>query len=190
MNGAIAVAILAGGRARRFPGKLEQPIGGRPMLAGVYEGAAATGWPVYLIGTRPLLPSIEGIDARTIADAAPGTGPLQAFAAACAAIQEPLVVALAGDEPYVDAALLRDLERCWVAGDEAVVPRHDGGIEPLAALYDRRAVLRESAAATSAGASMHALIQRLRVRYVPTPQRYFANVNTPDDLARVQRERA
>lgn len=190
MNGDIAIAILAGGRATRFPGKLERAIGGRPMLAGVYEGAVATGWPVYLVGTPPLLPSIEGIDARTIADSAPGTGPLQALAAACAAIEEPRVLALAGDEPNVDAALLRELVRCWVTGDEAVVPRHDGGIEPLAALYDRRAVLRENTAAAGAGASMHALIQRLRVRYVPTPQRYFANVNTPDDFARAQRERA
>jgi molybdenum cofactor guanylyltransferase len=190
VNEAIAIAILAGGRATRFPGKLERTIDGRPMLAGVYEGAVATGWPVYLIGSPPLLPAIEGLDARTIADSAPGTGPLQALAAACAAIQEPRVLALAGDEPYVDAALMHDLERCWVAGDEAVVPRHDGGIEPLAALYDRRAVLRESSAAGGAGASMHALIRRLRVRYVPTPQRYFANVNTPDDFARVLRERA
>jgi molybdopterin-guanine dinucleotide biosynthesis protein A len=184
MTGQIAIAILAGGRATRFPRKLERPVNGRPMLEIVYQRASETGWPAYVVGNAPFVPDVlPGAD--TISDAVPGSGPLQAFVAACSALTQDRVVALAADEPRVDASLLRELATAWSAGDEAVVPQHEAGVEPLAALYDRAAVLRE-AAAMDAAASMHALLARLRVRYVPMQRQAFANVNTPDDYARLQ----
>jgi molybdopterin-guanine dinucleotide biosynthesis protein A len=43
-----AIVLLAGGEARRFPGKLEFGVAGRPMLAHCYDRVRATGWPVFI----------------------------------------------------------------------------------------------------------------------------------------------
>ncbi|HEX8805295.1 MAG TPA: hypothetical protein VF741_00045, partial [Candidatus Aquilonibacter sp.] len=72
----------------------------------------------------------------------------------------------------------------WQHGDEAVVPEHDGRLEPLAALYDREALLREAwECLHGEDRSMHALLARLRVRRVPCDAQAFANINTSADLA-------
>jgi molybdopterin-guanine dinucleotide biosynthesis protein A len=187
MSAGIAIAILAGGRATRLARKLERPIAGKPMLHVVYEHALETGWPVYIVGSAPFLPDVPA-KARTIDDASPGGGPLQAFVAACETLVQPRVFALAADEPHVDAQLLADLASAWVDGDEAVVPQHEDGSEPLAALYERVAVLREAPDASAARGSMHALLARLRVRHVHSQRSTFANVNTQADYDRLQRE--
>jgi molybdopterin-guanine dinucleotide biosynthesis protein A len=189
VNADVAVAILAGGRASRFPKKLEREVGGRSMIVSAYERARATGWPVYVVGSAPFLPELlDGAD--VIPDREAGGGPLQALVSACEALNCEHVVALAADEPFVDTALLRELLAAWIEGDEAAVPKHEGGIEPLAAAYDRRAVLREAPTANADGGSMHALLARLRVRHVPSPRRSFANVNTPRDYQRALAELA
>ena len=56
-------------------------------------------------------------------------------------------------------------------------------IEPLAALYDRRAILREGSTLLRGGRSaMHALVERLTARFVPLDKCYFHNVNREADL--------
>ena len=184
-----AIVILAGGNATRFPGKLERRIDGEPMLLRVYRHARATGWPVYVAGKGWNAPEIDAqLDSPVLTDRRPGNGPLQAFLSACDAIECERIVALAADEPFVDARLLADLAAAWRPGDEAVAPEHDGRFEPLAALYLRSAVRRESAPLIEGGSrAMRALIGRLQTRFVAVPDRYFANVNTPQDLHRAMR---
>ena len=80
--------------------------------------------------------------------------------------------------------MLDELSASWQPGDEAVVPEHDGRLEPLAALYDRYAVLREGLELRRRGrTAMRDLLARLRVRALPADGRYFINVNREDDLA-------
>jgi molybdopterin-guanine dinucleotide biosynthesis protein A len=181
-----AIVILAGGNATRFPGKLERRIGGEPMLLCVYRHARATGWPVYIAGRGWNAAEIDAqLDAPVLVDRRPGDGPLQAFLSACDAIEAERIVALAADEPYVDARLLASIAAAWQPGDEAVAPEHDGRFEPLAALYVRSAARREAARLVEGGSrAMRALIGRLQTRFVAVPGRYFANINTPQDLHR------
>jgi molybdopterin-guanine dinucleotide biosynthesis protein A len=183
----VGIALLAGGRATRLPRKLERPVAGRSLIERAYESAIETGWPVYVVGNAPYLPALPS-SARIVPDVTPGGGPLQALVAACTALSQARIIALAADEPLLYAAFLGDLAAAWVDGDEAVVPQHPGGVEPLAAIYDRTAVLRESGATAANGGSMHALLARLRVRYIAARRDAFANVNTPADYERVQRE--
>ena len=90
--------------------------------------------------------------------------------------------AVAGDSPGITTEVLSRLERAWKDGDEAVVPDHDGRREPLAALYDREAFAREARILLRGGdASMHGLLERLRVRYVAMPAVHFVNINTAED---------
>ena len=186
MADGIAILILAGGNARRFPGKLERTIGGAPMIVRVYDAMRATARPVYVAGKGTFPPAIDArLECPLLVDRRPGSGPLSALISACGTIAHERVFAIAADEPLVDASVLERLADAWQPGDRAAVPEHDGRIEPLAALYATSSVLHEGF--TLAGqdrASMHDLIERLDARRVPVPGRYFANVNTPADLRR------
>jgi molybdopterin-guanine dinucleotide biosynthesis protein A len=184
-----AIVILAGGRATRFPGKLERSFDGEPMLLRVFHNARATGWPVYVAGSRAFDPATAAaIDAPILPDRWPQAGPLRAFLSACTAIDHARVFALAADEPRVDRELLETLADAWQPGDETIVPTHGGRIEPLAALYARTAFLREARASIQRGnESLHGVIERINARFVAVSESYFVNVNTPEDLRRAAR---
>jgi molybdopterin-guanine dinucleotide biosynthesis protein A len=100
------------------------------------------------------------------------------------------VFAVAGDAPYLDARFLEELEAARRPGDEAIVPvyRTDGRdqVEPLAALYDRPAFLREGYRVLRSGnGGPRAVLERLRVRHYPVASdARFASINTPADYAR------
>jgi molybdopterin-guanine dinucleotide biosynthesis protein A len=183
--GDAAIVILAGGAATRFPGKLEREIDGTPMLLRVYERLRGAR-PIYIAGKGGFPDALDArLDCTLILDRQPGRGPLTALVDACGAIGARRVFAVAADLPNVDAALLDELERAYRDGDEAVVPKHAGGIEPLAALYDRKAVLEHGSALLERNENaMRDLLAGLRVRHVPMEPARFVNVNTPADLER------
>lgn len=180
----VAIVLLAGGAASRFPRKLEHRIDGRPMLARSFDRLRAYGRPVYVAARGSFSPELDAqIDAPLLVDRHPGGGPLRAFLDACAVIRAPRLFAVAADQPNVDASLLARLSAAWRDGDEAVVPQHDGKIEPLAAIYDRRAALREGfELRASRKNGVRDLIARLRARFVTCESDYFHNVNRPEDL--------
>jgi molybdopterin-guanine dinucleotide biosynthesis protein A len=183
--GDTAVVVLAGGEARRFPGKLEHRVDGATMIARVVDNVRASGWPVYIAGKGSFPAGVdERLDTPLLVDRRPGEGPLRALLFACAAIRAERLFAVAADQPRLVAAVLQRLAASRQPGDEAVVPEHDGEIEPLAALYERRAVLREGFELRRAGGrAMRDLIGRLAARFVPLDAAYFHNVNSPADLA-------
>jgi molybdopterin-guanine dinucleotide biosynthesis protein A len=180
-----AIVILAGGAATRFPGKLEREIDGTPMLLRVYERVRGSR-PVYVAGKGDFTGEIDArLDCTLLLDRTPGRGPLGALVDACGAIGARRVFAVAADLPNVDAALLDELERARCDQDEAVVPNHVGGAEPLAALYHRAALVERGSALLREGRSaMRDLLAALRVRYVPMDPARFVNVNTPADMER------
>ena len=81
-------------------------------------------------------------------------GPTAGRSAAC--FRQPVetraqrIFAVAGDAPLVTAPLVETLLQARRDGDEAVVPEHDGRLEPLAALYERAALLRKAGSAYTA----------------------------------------
>jgi molybdopterin-guanine dinucleotide biosynthesis protein A len=189
MTGETAIVVLAGGRATRFPGKLELEFDGEPLLMRVCHRVAQTGLPLYVAGSAPFLPSIVSqLNATPLEDRWPGGGPLRAMLSAFEAVDCERAYLVAGDQPNVDAQVFRLLEAAWEPGDEAVVPRHGTRIEPLAALYDRRAAIVAARTAVERGnEAMHALIEALKARFVDVSASYFANLNTPADFEHAAR---
>ncbi len=179
-----AVILLAGGAATRFPGKLERTVDGRPMVARSCDRAASAGFPVYISGKGSFSPQLDRyLEVPLIVDRRAGRGPLAAFLSACALVRARRLFAVAADQPYLDPGVMVRLSAVWEAGDEAVVPIHDGEIEPLCALYDRNAALRAGFDLRAAGATaMRDLVHSLRTRFEPCDKRYFHNVNRPEDL--------
>jgi molybdopterin-guanine dinucleotide biosynthesis protein A len=180
----VAIVLLAGGYASRFPHKLEHPIAGRPMFVHCYERIRQAGWPVYVAARASFREELGArIDAPVIVDRNPGAGPLLAFVDACETIEAERIFAVAADQPELEGALLQRVAAAWRNGDEAAVPQHDGAIEPLAALYDRCATLREAVALrTDRKSAMRDLVGRLNARFVACDAQYFRNVNRPQDL--------
>jgi molybdopterin-guanine dinucleotide biosynthesis protein A len=189
---AVTVIVLAGGEAKRLPGKLFMDAGDLPLLVRVYRnvGAGRT----TLISCNGALPyEIDLlIDAPAVVDRWPLRGPLSGLLSAIGEVHTPWVFAAAGDAPFIDAALVDALAGAIEPGDEAVVPRRirDGEpqLEPLAALYACEAFLREGLPVLSSGrGSLKAVIDRLQTRFVDVADdRIFANVNTPADYEAVR----
>ncbi|MBV9718892.1 MAG: molybdenum cofactor guanylyltransferase [Candidatus Eremiobacteraeota bacterium] len=178
-----AIVLLAGGQERRFPGKLEHHVDGIPLLARCYERLRATGLPMYVIAKGSFSRELDArLEAPFIVDRHPGSGPLRALLDACAAIPARRMFVVAGDQPEIDTGVLERLEASWQSGDEAAVPVHDGQIEPLVAIYDRAAVLRE-VLRLRGRAAMRELVARLATRLVPCDGNSFHNVNHRQDLA-------
>lgn len=179
----VAVVILAGGRATRFPGKLEADIGGEPLLARVYRQFRDAA-PVTIAGRDTFSSALDAmLDCPIVVDRWPDRGPLGGLLSAALEVRAGRIFAVAGDSPRVTREVLDALLAAWSDGDEAAVPEHDGRIEPLAALYDRDALTREGWEAIHGGdASLHGALERMRARRVPLPASYFLNVNTVDDV--------
>lgn len=151
--------------------------------------------------TQPLPPVPPGI-ACTV-DTVAGRGPLAGLAAGLHWLRTTGGLAdtdaafvTACDHPWLTAAAVQ-----WLAarlGDaEAVLPRVDGIVQPLCAVY-RLALLGACDRLLAAGeAAPSALLQRhgSRVRMVDTDElrtldpelRFLANVNTPDEYDRAHR---
>ncbi|MGB6986290.1 MAG: molybdenum cofactor guanylyltransferase [Candidatus Aquilonibacter sp.] len=182
----LAIVILAGGRATRFPGKLEATLGDEPLLARVYRHVRDIA-PTMIAGRGTFSDALDALlDCPIVVDRWPDRGPLGGLLSAAHEATAARIFALAGDAPLVTADVVNTLLATWQEGDEAVVPEHDGRLEPLAALYDREALLREAWECLHGDdASMHALLARLRVRTVACDAQAFANVNTSADLAQL-----
>jgi len=187
----IGVVILAGGGATRLPKKLELEAGGVPMLVRVYRNVS-TGRKTYISCAGSFSPQIDALlDCPMVVDRWPRRGPLGGLVTTMEVIDTPLVFAVAGDAPFIEAGFIDRLAGAWQPGDEAVVPVHPGKarkrLEPLASLYDRAAFLREGTQALASGDdSLHATVERMRIREFPISredERLFTNVNTPEDYA-------
>ena len=185
------VCILAGGEATRLPGKLALEVGDVPMLVRVYRNVSP-GRETWLSTKGPLPEEIDAhLDAPQVVDRWPLRGPLSGLLSTLSEMRSEWVFAVAGDAPFVDAAFIDRLEAHAGPQYDAIVPMQDENakrIEPLAALYRRDAFLREGMPVLLGGeGKMRLVIDRLRTRFVPVKdEAAFANVNTPDDYAKLR----
>ena len=181
---AIVGVVLAGGASTRFGrDKALAVVDGVPLAERAHRALDTVCDEVVIADAgRRVLPAIE-----SVADG-PGRGPVAGILGAAARRPGRTLLVLACDLPHAPPALLARIARC--RGDW-VVPRHDGGLEPLCALY-RPAALEALAELVRAGEfAPHRLAgAALRVRYLEAgeiadlghPARLFWNVNAPADL--------
>ena len=72
----LAIVILAGGRATRFPGKLEAPLDGEPLLARVYHHVRDIA-PTMIAGRDTFSGTLDALlDCPIVVDRWPDRGPL------------------------------------------------------------------------------------------------------------------
>jgi molybdopterin-guanine dinucleotide biosynthesis protein A len=193
-----SVIILAGGRAKRLPGKLQAEIGGTTLLARVVDNLKPLGAEIVLSVDADFDLSIaHGLGVRSVVDVTPERGPVAALATTIATVGTPYFFAAPGDAPFVDSSFVTSLTLARREGDEAVVAFEGdaplGRLHPLPALYERAAFMRAARKALATEKpSLHAVLGTLAVRRVAFPEgeRRLINVNTPEELERARRTAA
>jgi molybdopterin-guanine dinucleotide biosynthesis protein A len=189
----IAAAIIAGGLARRLDGqdKSRLVVRGRPIIVRQMEVLQQVAAEIFVVGGDTARFADLGLSVH--ADLVPGAGALGGIHTALETADADLVLTVAGDLPFLSADLLRELIDRAEGHDGAWV-RTARGIEPLLACYRRRArdAFREAIAAGDLKAAD--IGRRLRLaevteadiaRHGPVEE-LLANVNTPEDYARIQ----
>lgn len=194
----VAAAIIAGGAATRLGGvaKSGLVVAGRTIGARLLE-ALRGAFPRVLVVANDAAPWAElGVEVVPDVPAHRGAGPLAGVQAALVAMKDHAgVVCVAGDMPFVAPPLLA-LLRDHAPDADAVVPRVAGRPEPLLARWGRACLPVVEARLAAGERAVHAALGAVRTAWldeaalvVVDPElRSFANVNTPEDVRRLEGE--
>jgi molybdenum cofactor guanylyltransferase len=186
----VGVVVLAGGQGRRVggPDKPGLHVAGASLLDHVLAACPADADVVVVGPPRPVSRPV-----RWTREQPPGGGPVAGLAAGLALVAAPLVVVLAADLPSLGGTvrtLVAHAARAVTAGrDGAWAVDGSGRPQPLVSCV-ATAVLRAAMPADPRGRSVLEVLGRLRLDPVPTVPGSVADVDTPEDLARVRQDAA
>lgn len=196
----VSIILLAGGEARRLPGKLGLQLDGEPLLLRSYRRLTAGTSRACVISVHSALdPDLRSqLHAPLVEDRYGRCGPLGGLLSAAESLDSPLFFAAAGDLPFVQASFIDRLEQCYdelcaaaAVRPAAVIPRRpDGSVEPLAALYETARFIEGARSALQRGErKVTAALTDAPVSYfdlTAPDQAMLANINTPADWERAQ----
>jgi molybdenum cofactor guanylyltransferase len=189
----VAAAIVAGGQARRFGGrdKSRLVIDGRPIIVRQLEVLRRITDRVCVIANDA--DRFADLGVPVYADIVPGAGAIGGLLTAVTHAGADIVIVVACDLPFLDAGLLRRIVELADGADGAWV-RTARGVEPLLACYQTRTAGRirheiddgRLRAADLGGVLNMAEVAETELAQFGEIERLLANVNSPDDYARVQ----
>jgi len=186
-------AIIAGGHARRYDGrdKSRLIVEGRPIIVRQVEVLQRVADTIVVIASDADRFADLGLPVH--GDRIAGKGAMGGVYTALEVADTDRVYVVACDLPFLDAPLLHHLGDLAAGGDAAWV-RTPQGAEPLLACYRRRAREPIRAAIEAGRLKLADLASILHVAELEgealarfgDATRLVANVNTPDDYARIQ----
>jgi molybdopterin-guanine dinucleotide biosynthesis protein A len=193
----ITAAILAGGESKRLGGinKALLEVRGVPLIERVLSVIRPLFDRIVIVTNSPLEFGSYRPRCEILSDVMKNVGPLGGLHAALANARREAVFCLGCDMPYVSERLIRAQLALFDAGScDALIPRHDGLIEPLHAVYVSRLHSRlRSHVEQERGNSIRSFLRDIRVAWMDLSAseldpKVFSNVNTPDDLRRLEAE--
>jgi molybdopterin-guanine dinucleotide biosynthesis protein A len=125
---------------------------------------------------------------RVIPDLHPGFGPLCGILTALRDTEAEYALVVACDMPWVTAGLLRDLvdAAAATAAGAMVAQDREGRIHPLCACYARGSAAEIESCVDAEVHAVRDALRRLRTMAFPVADaRMLANVNTPDEWAKI-----
>lgn len=194
----LGVLILAGGFSKRIAGKKALlKISGKPMIQHVAERASSLSEELvisYKTGGKELKKVLPG--AQLVLDKWDEKGALTGIRSASPTIKSEYVALLACDCPFIKPEVIKILFKAAIGHDGAILSWPNGRIEPLQAVYRTKSLRRATEQAWKSGKmSVRAVLQGLDVVYL-NPEELkevdpellsFININSPDDISRLQR---
>ena len=184
--------ILAGGASSRMGSNkaLLLHSSGR-IIEGIYRTLAELFDEVIIVTNTPQL--YEFLPCRKVPDIYPGKGVLAGIHSGLSHSSEGAIFVVACDMPQLQAELIRHLSS--LAEDvDVVLPRTDGGYEPLHALYGKGCLPALEQLLENDNKRVISLLPMVRVREVSAEEvagfdrRFgsFVNINTPEDYYRLR----
>lgn len=194
----LIAAIIAGGKARRFGGQRKPllRVDGERIIERQLRVLSGRFDEIVIAANEPEPYAFTGL--RVVADRFSGAGPAAGLDAVFAASDASFVFALAGDMPYLNAAVL-DLFLTADRNDiDAVAARVAGWFEPLHALYARSCAPVIERRLRSGRYRFSGLLdeENLRVnelseqdvRALDSHLQFLTNLNSVDDLLQSDRD--
>lgn len=189
----VTVAILAGGLSRRMgTSKSFLPLAGKPLIQHVIERISILHLPTILITNTP--EQYIKFELPMYGDVYPQCGSLGGLYTGLYHSSNDYILCVACDMPFLNVDLLHYMLGLR-SGVDSVVPYIAGNYESLHAIYHRTCLPVMRAQLERGRLRIHDIYSQLQVRQVTEievgrfdpDQRSFANLNTPDDVARIQK---
>jgi molybdopterin-guanine dinucleotide biosynthesis protein A len=189
-----SVLILAGGQSQRLgQDKSLLMLAGQPLLVRTVHRLAALSDDLIVVTNQPQRYERFALPARLIPDERRGVGSLMGIYSGLRAARHDHALAVACDMPFLNLPLLRYM-LSLVDDYDVVIPRLDGLLEPLHAVYSKACLPHIRSLLDQGQRQIIAFFDRVRVRYVERDEldrfdplhRSFMNVNTPADWECVQ----
>ncbi|MCC7343826.1 MAG: molybdenum cofactor guanylyltransferase [Deltaproteobacteria bacterium] len=177
--------LLAGGRSRRFGrNKALAEFQDQRLIERVLDALRVV-FPKILVATNTP-EEYEFLAAELLRDEAPYLGPLGGILSALQKIATPYAFVAACDMPLLSPEAIRGVVAAGL-GHAAAVPFHPGGREYLMALYARSLIPQIRASLERGVFAMREFCAGVGdLRWVPIAGESAANVNTPEDLRRLE----
>lgn len=192
MANGVTVAVMAGGKSTRMGrDKSFVPFDGRPLIEVVLAAVRDLGDELLLITNNP--DAYAHLSLPMVGDIFPDHGPLGGIYTAVATARQPHTLIVACDMPWLNRDLLAYQLSLRHEAD-VVVPRWRRFPEPLHAVYSKACLPAIAAKLRQKQLKIAGFFDEVAVRFVKREEiarfdkdgRSFANVNTPEELARQQ----
>jgi molybdenum cofactor guanylyltransferase len=185
----IDAIVLAGGRSSRMgTDKARLMLDGRRLIERVVAECNKVAQRTFVVADAPSRFADIPLDATLVRDSFPGTGPLGGLHAGLTRTEHDAVIVVACDMPFIDAEVIALMASAF-NGCDAFVPRVDGRLHPIHAVYSPAVLPTVEELAVGPDRSMHALLARLNViAYEPSGlaldrlKRSLTNVNSPAEF--------
>ena len=188
----LAAFILAGGKSSRMgKDKVFLEIDGRTLLQRSLALAASVTHDVRIVGNHEKLSDFKNV----IEDVYPNRGPLGGIHAALKSSTAEWNLMLAVDLPFMEPGFLAYLVSTARRSQATItVPRADGGLQPLCAVY-RRTFAESAEQALRAGENKidklflpadTRVVEEDELKRADFSGELFRNVNTPEDWEKVR----
>jgi molybdenum cofactor guanylyltransferase len=186
--------VLAGGQSARLGSdKALLPVEGQPLLARTVGLLRALSDDVVVVTNDPSRYAGMALPARLVADESPGLGSLMGIYSGLRVVRHERALTVACDMPFLNPGLLRYL-LSLSEGYDVVIPRLEGLLEPLHAVYRRECLPAMARVLAEGRRPIVSFFPEVRVRYVEAQEidRFdagrlsFVNINTRQDWQQVQ----
>jgi molybdopterin-guanine dinucleotide biosynthesis protein A len=185
--------ILAGGKSSRLGrNKALQTIGGKSLIQWVVDRLATLSTEIIIATARgEPIPCSSTARIRTVADTHPGRGPLAGIYSGLVASSGSRAIVVGCDTPFLNVSLLQYMSQiCSTCG--LVIPRIEGKVEPLCAVYSKDCVAPIGQLLKQNELKIIELFRMVTVRYIEEdeidsfdPEHLsFFNINSQADLDR------